>query len=109
MEELLGFVLADMAGGALLAMDRVRALELDAVEGDAHAPAETQEGVPDSANSAGSSSSAHVIVTGNLAHAEQRVAVGAGGLPNKRRWKSRKEGHWKKNVARAQAAASATA
>ena len=44
MEVLLGLVLADMAGGALLATDGVGAVDLEAVEGDEQAAAEALEG-----------------------------------------------------------------
>ena len=95
-EELLGFVLADMAGGALLAMDGVRAMELDPVEGNEEAAVEAQEGVEaplvaDGVEAEGEEVGEQggvetveqipdLIVTRNLADAEEGVAVGAGGL-----------------------------
>ena len=45
--ERLGLVRADMAGGALAAMDEVGGMDLDGVEGDEEAAAEAQEGVAD--------------------------------------------------------------
>ena len=96
MEELLGFVLADMARRALLAMDGVRAMELDSVEGDEEAAVEAQEGleaplVADGVEAEGEEVGEeggvetveqipNLIVTRDLADAEEGVAVGAGRL-----------------------------
>ena len=96
MEELLGFVLADMAGRALLAMDGVRAMELDSVEGDEEAAVEAQEGleaplVADGVEAEGEEVGEeggvetveqipNLIVTRDLADTEEGVTVGAGRL-----------------------------
>ena len=95
-EELLGLVLADMAGRALLAMDAVRAMELDPVEGDEQAAVEAQEGVEaalvaDGVEAEGEEIGeeggietveqiANTVFTRDLADAEEGVAIGAGGL-----------------------------
>ena len=95
-EVLDGLVLADVAGGALGAMDGVAAMELDAVEGDEQAAVEAQEGVEaavvaEGVEAEGEQVGAAVgvetveqiadrIVTGDLADAEEGVAVGTGGL-----------------------------
>ena len=95
-EELLSLVLADMAGGALAAADGVGAMDLDAVEGDEEAAVEAQEGIEAAVVADGVEAEREQVgeqigvetveeipnlpVAGNLADAEEGVAVGAGGL-----------------------------
>ena len=95
-EVLLGLVVADVAGRALGTADRVRAMNLDAVQGDEQAASETQEGlegalvaqgvkaqweeVAEGIGSDAVEQVADLVVAGNALDAEEGLAVGAGGL-----------------------------
>ena len=95
-EVLLALVLADMAGGALVAVDGVRAVELDADESDEQVAVEPQEGCEGAVVAEGVEAEgeevveggrvatieqiADVIVARDAVHAEEGVAVGAEGL-----------------------------
>ena len=96
MEVLLGLVLADMAGGALLATDRVGAVDLDAVEGNEQAAAEALEGgegtlllqgVEAAGEQVGETVGVEAVqqiadlgIAGDRLHAEEGVTVGTGRL-----------------------------
>ena len=96
MEVLLGLVSPDMAGRALRAADRVGAVDLDAVQSDEQAAAEALEGgegalladgVEAEGEQVGEQSGvrtveqiADAVVAGDGLHAEEGVAVGAGGV-----------------------------
>ena len=123
MEVLLGLVGPDMADRALRAADRVGAVDLDSVERDRNAAVEAEEGLEGPVVAGGSEAIGkqggeavgvvsveeipNGVVTRDVLDTEQGLAIGASGCFCMRRWKSRKEGAWRKNVAKAQEAASA--
>ena len=94
---LLGLVGPDMADGALRAADRVRAVDLDAVKRDEQAAAEALErgegtlladGAEAEGEQLGEAVGVHTVEqiadpvgAGDGLHAEERVAIGAGGFP----------------------------
>ena len=81
MEVLLGLVLADMAGGALLATDGVGAVDLEAVEGDEQAAAEAAgEQVGEAVGVEAVKQIEDLGIAGDRLHAEEGVTVGTGGL-----------------------------
>ena len=95
-EVLHGFVLADRAGGAVVAVDGIGALELDAVESDGEAAVEAQEGIEGTLVAGGlqavgkqggevvgvvaSEEIPDVVVARNVRDPEQGLAIGASGL-----------------------------
>ena len=95
-EVLLGFVLADMAGRTLVAVDGIRTLQLNAVKSDGHAPVEAQEGIEGAVVAGGLQAVgkqggevvgvvaieeiANGVVARNVLDTEQGLAIGASGL-----------------------------
>ena len=123
MEVLLGLVGADMADRTLGTADRVRAVNLDAVQGDQQTPAEALERLQGALLAQRVEAQREELASGGRPSSRFRIWLlhGMCCTPSRlwqlerelsccmRRWKLRKEGDCTKNTEKAQATASATA